>query len=148
MTVLDASALVAYFKNEPGAEAVANLLRDRPAPTISGANLDEVVDHLVRVDGRDAGDVNDAIDLLIAAGLDVEPYWLTHARRAALLRAEYYHRTKSPISLADAACIVTAGLLATSVATTDRAVARIARKSGIDVIAVPDSRGRLPDSGD
>jgi rRNA-processing protein FCF1 len=85
---------------------------------------------------------------LIAAGLDVEPYWLTHARRAALLRAEHYHRTKTPISLADAACIVTAGLLATSVTTTDPALARVARKAGIDVIAVPDSRGRLPSFGD
>jgi PIN domain nuclease of toxin-antitoxin system len=103
-----------------------------------------VVDNLIRVYGRSPEEVNDKIDLLIAAGLDVEPYWLTHARRAAVLRATYYHRVRSPISLADAACIVTAGLLATDIATTDQALARVARAVGVRVIALRDSTGRLP----
>jgi len=103
-----------------------------------------VVDNLVRVYGRSPEEVNDKIDLLIAAGLDVEPYWLTHARRAALLRATHYHRTQTPISLADAACIATAHLLRTDIATTDPALARVARSVGVDVVPLPDSRGRLP----
>jgi PIN domain nuclease of toxin-antitoxin system len=132
------------MKGEPGAAKVAELLRQRPPPSISGANLAEVVDHLVRVDGRPAENVSDAIDLLVAAGLDVEPFWLTHARRAALIRANHYHRSQSPISLADAACIATAHLLATDIATTDPALASVARELGIPVIALPDSAGRLP----
>jgi PIN domain nuclease of toxin-antitoxin system len=144
MTVLDASALVAFFRNEPAAATTAALLKRRPAPTISGANLAEVVDNLVRVYGRSPEEVNDKIDLLIAAGLDVEPFWLTHARRAALLRAAYYHRTRAPISLSDAACIVTAGLLATDIATTDPTLAAIARQVGVGVIQLADSSARTP----
>jgi PIN domain nuclease of toxin-antitoxin system len=132
------------MKREPAEPQVDALLRMRPAPTISGANLAEVVDHLVRVDGRSPEDVNDAFDLLFAAGLDVEPFWLTHARRAAAIRADHYHRTRSPISLADAACIATARLLASDVATTDPALARVARELGIQVIALPDSTGKRP----
>jgi PIN domain nuclease of toxin-antitoxin system len=144
LTVLDASALVAFLRDEPAAADTATLLKQRPPPTISGCNLAEVVDNLVRVYGRSPEEVNDKIDLLIAAGLDVEPYWLTHARRAAILRATFYHRTKAPISLADAACIATARLLRTDIATTDPALARVARKIGVEVVPLPDSRGRLP----
>ena len=144
MTVLDASALIAVLKNEPAAAQVGDLLRRRPHPSISGANLAEVVDHLIRVDRLPTEDVNDAIDLLIAGGLDVEPYWLTHARRAAAIRATYYHRTQNPISLADAACIATARLLATDLATSDPALARTARDLGLEVIPLPDSSGASP----
>jgi len=96
---------------------------------------------MIRVQGLPADDVNDAIDLLIAAGLDVEPYWLTHARRAAGIRAKYYHRTRNPISLADAACIATARLLATDIATSDPALAGTARELGVEVIRLPSSGG-------
>jgi PIN domain nuclease of toxin-antitoxin system len=125
------------MKGEPAAAKVGELLRQRPPPSISGANLAEVVDHLVRVDGRPAEAVSDAIDLLIAGGLDVEPFWLTHARQAALIRANHYHRTRSPISLSDAACIATARMLATEIATTDPALARVAGDLGIQVIQLP-----------
>jgi PIN domain nuclease of toxin-antitoxin system len=141
LTVLDASALISLLGGEPAADTVADLIRRRPPASISGANLAEVVDHLIRVDGRPADVVNDEIDLLIAAGLDIEPYWLTHARRAAVIRANYYHRTKNPISLADAACIATARLLATDLATTDPALARTALDLGVEVIRLPDSSG-------
>ncbi len=141
MTVLDASARIALLNREPAADQVGALIRRRPPPAISGANLAEVVDHLIRVDARSADVVNDEIDLLIAAGLDVEPYWLTHARRAAAIRATYYHRTNNPISLADAACIATARLLATDLATTDPALAQTAQDLGVEVIRLPDSSG-------
>ena len=121
-----------------------SLLKRRLPPSISGANLAEVVDQWIRVDARPPDEVNDAIDLLIAGGLDVEPFWLTHARRAGVLRADHYHRTRNPISLADAACIATARLLATDLATTDPALARVARALGVDVIPLPNSRGQLP----
>jgi len=78
--------------------------------------------------------------------LDVEPFWLTHARRAGILRATHYHRTRAPISLADAACIVTARLLMTDIATTDPALASVARQLGISVIQLPDSTGRSPEA--
>ncbi len=97
----------------------------------------------MRVDGRSPDEVNDALDLLIAAGMDVDPFWLTHARRAGLIRAEHYHRTRSPISLADAACIATAGLLASDLATSDAALARVADVMGIGVVRLRDSTGKL-----
>jgi ribonuclease VapC len=141
LTVLDASALIAVLNREPAADQVRALLEGPPPPSISGSNLAEVVDHMIRVQGLPADDVNDAIDLLIAAGLDVEPYWLTHARRAAGIRAKYYHRTRNPISLADAACIATARLLATDIATSDPALAGTARELGVEVIRLPSSGG-------
>ena len=93
---------------------------------------------------RPADEVNDGIDLLIAGGLDVEPFWLIHARRAAILRAEHYHRETAPISLSDAACIATAGILRTDLATSDPALARVAGRVGVPVIPLLDSNGHLP----
>lgn len=108
MTVLDASALIAFLLDEPARSEVAVLLGQRPPPSLSAVNLAEVIDRLVRVEGRRLDDVNDAIDLLIVGGLQVEPFWLPNSRRTASRRAMYYDRQTSPLSLADCACLATA----------------------------------------
>ena len=40
MTVLDASALIAYLLDEPARAEVGDLLRKRPPPSISAVNLE------------------------------------------------------------------------------------------------------------
>ncbi len=56
MTVLDAYAVLAYLRDEAGAEPVAELLRS-PA-VLSAVNAAEVIDQLVRVYDRDPDDVH------------------------------------------------------------------------------------------
>jgi PIN domain nuclease of toxin-antitoxin system len=142
LTVLDASALIALLLDEPARPEVEALLLNRPPPLVSAANLAEVIDKLQRVEGHGAEQVNDAVDLLIVGGLEVQPYWLPDARNAAAIRARYYHRTRSPVSLADCACIATALSQHAALATTDPSLARAARQLGVDVISLPDSNGQ------
>ena len=137
MTVLDASALIAFVLDEPARAVVADLLRKRPPPSISAVNLEEVIDQLVRVRGRDIDEVNDAVDLLIVGGLDVQPFWLPNARRSAALRPAFYDRATSALSLADCACLATAVALKTDLATSDGPLARAARAVGVNVIELP-----------
>ena len=137
MTVLDASALIAFLLDEPAGDLVGEILNRRPPPSISAVNLEEVIDHLVRVQVGDADDVNDAIDLLIVGGLEVQPFWLPNSRRTALVRSEFYRRGTSELSFADCACLATAIALRTDLATTDQPLARAARAAGVDVIELP-----------
>jgi len=144
LTVLDASALVAFLLDEPARAEVEAILRRSPPPSISAVNLAEVIDRLVRVDGRLIEDVNDRINLLMVGGLEVEPVWVPAARLAASLRAQYYSRASSPLSLADCVCVATAIALKTDLATSDRALAKMARDAGVAVIALQDSTGARP----
>lgn len=144
LTVLDASALVALMRDEPARAQVEAMMRRRPPPLVSAVNLVEVIEKMIRGAGRTPEEVNDAVDLLIVGGLEVMPFWLPDARTAAAIRARLYHRTQSSLSLADCACLATAVRERASLATTDPALARAARGIGVDVVALPDSSGRLP----
>ena len=137
VTVLDASALLGFLRDEPSRSQVEAILREPPPPSISAINLAEAIDQLVRVDGRDPSEVTESIDLLFVGGLEVEPFWLPSSRRAAQIRSRFYHRTRSPISLADCAAIATAIALKAKVATTDGPLAAAARDLGLDVIELP-----------
>ena len=70
--VLDAYALIAFLRGEEAGAEVIELLRREPPPSISAANLAEVVDHLMRADGRSDLEVRNRIDLVIAGGMEVE----------------------------------------------------------------------------
>lgn len=137
MTVLDASALIAFLRGESAADQVAELLRRRPPPSVSAVNLAEVIDTLVRVEGQAGDRVNDALDLLLVGGLEVQPFWLPNSRRTASIRAAVYDRKTSALSLADCACLATAIALRTDLATTDAALADAARAAGVEVIELP-----------
>jgi hypothetical protein len=88
--------------------------------------------------------VRDKIELLMVAGLEVEPVWLRVMWFATTLRAEHYHRARAPVSLADCICVATAISLDTDLATTDPALAAVARAAGVEVIPLPDSAGVSP----
>ena len=144
MTVLDASAVLAFLLDEPARGEVGELLRRRPPPSISAVNLAEVIDHLIRVESFDDEVVSDRIDLLLIGGLEVQAFWLPDSRRAASRRAAYYDRQTSTLSLADSACLATAIALKTDLATSDPALAAAASAEGLTVIALPNSEGVRP----
>jgi ribonuclease VapC len=115
--VLDASALLAYLRDEPGAEVVADAIA--LGATISAVNLAEV---LSRAADRGA-DPSALADRLAAGGLiggaiNVEPFATTDAIDAARLRA----LTRSAgLSLAERACLALARRLGARAITADAA---------------------------
>ena len=142
--VLDASALIGALGGEPSRSEVEELLRRRPPPSISASNLAEVVDNSIRKGGASPVEVRTRINLLIAGGMEIEPVWLPTARLAGQLRAEHYHRSETPVSVADCVCLATAIRLGAALATTDPALATVARGVGVEVIPLPNSRGARP----
>lgn len=145
MTVLDAQALLGYLRHEPAAPLVARLLRE--GSTISAVNVAEVLDVLTRVFGADADEVSADIGLLQLGGLAVSPPDAQTAFAAGRIRASQYHRTRRPISLADAFAAATARALSASLATTDAALADAVLADGGEVIDLPDSAGRRTTRG-
>ena len=141
--VLDAHPVVAFLAGEPAADEIAELLRG--APVMSVANAAEVVDVLVRVRGLPA----DEAQALVLSFLDeiAEPVdvSLEIALRAGAIRGAAHRRRQLDVSLADCIAIATAGP-GGSVATSDPALATVARAEGVEVVALPDSRGRRPRS--
>jgi predicted nucleic acid-binding protein len=81
---------------------------------------------------------------MMVGGLEVEPVWLRVTWLAAALRTEHYHRERAPVSLADCICVATAISLGTDLATTDPALAAVARAAGVVVVPLPDSAGVAP----
>lgn len=142
MIVLDAYAVVAYFRGEPVADVVAHILRDKTV--LSAANAAEVVDQLVRVHGRDADAVHGDLALLTYAGMQVVPVTVDIGMSAGRLRARHYHRTARSVSLADCIAAATALDLKEPLATSDPALAAVMRAEGGQVRGLADSSGRLP----
>lgn len=108
---------------------------------ISAVNVAEVIDFLVRVAGRPIDSVLERMDWLLVGGLTIEPVTEAMGREAGTLRAERYHRVRNRLSMADCVALATAHL---SLATSDPELAITARYLGVDVIALPDSRGVTP----
>lgn len=142
MTVLDAYAVLAYLRSEPCAGEVATILRSPTA--LTAANAAEVLDQLVRVFGRDPDDVHGDLALLSHAGMEIAPVTGELGLHAGRLRARYYHRERSAVSLAD--CIAAAAALSRGapIATSDPVLAALVRAEGGRVHALADSRGQTP----
>ena len=140
--VLDAYALIAYFRGEPVADDVAKILRD--STVLSAANAAEVIDQLVRVHGRDPDDVHGDLALLAYAGMQVAPVTAEIGMSAGRLRGRHYRRTSMSVSLADCIAAATALELEEPLATADPGLAAVVRAEGGRVRGLVDGSGRLP----
>jgi PIN domain nuclease of toxin-antitoxin system len=116
-TVLDASALLAYLQNEPGADVVSDAIAE--GSTISSVNLAEA---LGRASEHDVDPVK-LLDQMTASGLlegavAVESFTTSDAAEVARLRPQ----TRSAgLSLGDRACVALAQRLDAVALTADTA---------------------------
>lgn len=140
--MLDAGPLVSVLVGDAAGPIVATEL-DRREREVSVVNVGEVLDVLIRVHRVSEQDASDAVRRYLDEGARPVPATLEIAERAALVRARHYHRRDRDVSLADCFAIATA-LPDGEIATSDAAVVRVARAEGLEVLALPDSRGRRP----
>lgn len=109
MRVIDASAIIAFLKREPGSERAGELIR--AGAVCSAANWSEVAQKL-RANGTDWGISREALKSL---GIWIEPVLEIDAERAARL----WRRGRS-LSLADRLCLALAERLDVDIITADR----------------------------
>jgi PIN domain nuclease of toxin-antitoxin system len=143
VTVLDAFAVVAYLRDEPGAGEVAALLSRGPT-MITATNVAEVLDQLVRVSGSHRNDVLADLALLSYAGMAIIPVTADDGLAAGQLRARHYHRERCAVSLADCTAAAVALDRRVGLATADPALAALVRAEGGAVHPLADSRGITP----
>ena len=142
MILLDAYCLVALAREEPAADEVEELLHTGEA-AMSSVNLFEAVDFLLRRGGVPEADVRLHLSPLLDDAVQVLPVTEEHAWQGALFRARHYQRGSCEVSLAD--CVLLASARnGDRVATSDPAIAAIARAEGVDLVALPDTTGRRP----
>lgn len=115
--VLDASALLAYLHDEPGADVVADAIAAGAA--ISSANLAEVLSR-VADGGRDPHALLTRLvrEGLLEGAVEVEPLTLEDAAEIARLRPL---TRAAGLSLGDRACLALTRRLASEALTADRA---------------------------
>ena len=143
MILLDAYGLLALLLDEQAAEDVETLLRGPSGVAIPSVNLFEVIDYLVRRERWPEDEVRGELTAVLDEMLRVLDVSADVAWRAALLRARHYVRDTCEVSLADCILLGSAGA-GDTIATADPSVASVARTLGIELAALPDSRGRRP----
>ena len=107
--VLDASALIAFIRNEPGADRVAEALA---GACISAVNLAETIGKMVAY-GKPLDDTAHQIERL---RIPVIPFDAAHAKTAASL---WKSTRAGGLSLGDRACLVLGLTLGSPVLTAD-----------------------------
>lgn len=135
MTLLDAYALIAFLVGGPAATEVRGILREGQA-AIASTNLAESLDVSRRVHGLPIGSAMEIIEPLLEGPLTAIALDLPTARRAAEIRSRHYHRSKCPISLADAVLLATARP-GDRLATADPDVLAVAPREEIEPLALP-----------
>lgn len=115
LVVLDASALLAYLKGEPGEDIVDRVLAES---VISSVNWAEVVQKSIAA----GADIEGMLSDLQALGLRIEPFTVEDADRAARL---WQQTRQAGLSLGDRACLSLGWRLAVPIFTSDRAWANL-----------------------
>jgi PIN domain nuclease of toxin-antitoxin system len=122
--VLDASALLAFLNEEPGAERVGELL---DSAVVSSVNMSEVITKLI-----DAQMPETEIELVLSyLSCEVSPFELDDAWHTARLRPL---TKKEGLSLGDRACLGLARKLGVPAVTADRAWQRLRLDVPVEVI--------------
>ncbi|MBP0027184.1 type II toxin-antitoxin system VapC family toxin [Roseofilum reptotaenium CS-1145] len=115
VVVLDASALLAYLKGEPGEDIVDRVLAES---VISTVNWAEVVQKSIAA----GADIEGMLSDLQALGLRIEPFTVEDADRAARL---WQQTRQVGLSLGDRACLSLGWRLGVPIFTSDRAWANL-----------------------
>jgi PIN domain nuclease of toxin-antitoxin system len=138
-TLIDASALIALLGAEPAAGEVQELLNRGAAMTT--LNLAEAVDRLKRRHHLEIEQTRPVIEGLLTNNLTLLGLGAAEAWHAAEIRGAHYHRSRCPISLADAVLVASAPV-GGRIASSDGAVLEVAASEGVATIVLPDSKGR------
>lgn len=124
--VLDASALIAYLKSEPGGPAIATIL---PKSVISSVNLTEVVTKMID-EGLSPGQVKEIFTETSVATVSFD-------EQQAFAAGELRTSTRAlGLSLGDRACLGLARLLGVPALTADRKWAEL--DIGVEVRLIRD----------
>jgi predicted nucleic acid-binding protein len=132
--LLDAYALIAFLVAGPGAAQVRVLLRTGEA-AVTTANLAETLDVSQRIYGLPVSRADAVLGPLFDGWLAAVDLDRSISRRAAEIRATYYHRSTRPISLADAVLIASAKD-GDQIATADPHVLEVAQAESIEPIVL------------
>ncbi len=116
----------------------------RGSAGITAVNLAEVIDQLIRPARRSQQDVDTSLASLVAGGLRVIPVDESIGRLAGRLRARHYDRRSAPISLGDCVALAASSVLGATLATADPPLASVAKRTGVNVLRLPDSKGKRP----
>jgi ribonuclease VapC len=124
--ILDASALVAMLRSEPGAESVSKAISDARMSVI---NYSEVVSYFVHA-GMDVRDVDAMLD-----PLPIE--WIPVDKELANLAGRLHRSTASAgLSLGDRFCMALAKRDGLAAWTADKAWKAIASDVGVEVVVI------------
>jgi ribonuclease VapC len=124
--VLDASALLAMLRSEPGGERVQSIIADSAMTTV---NLGEVVGHYAR---------NCVAEADIRLALDPLPVdWIAFDDAMAYAAGLLIPITRrAGLSFGDRACLALGGRLAVPVLTADRSWVRISEAAGVEIVLI------------
>lgn len=139
--VLDAYAVIAALIGEPARADVEPLIA---GGVVSAPNVAEIVDVCVRVHANDERVVRERLDWLAGGGLEMPPFEADLARVAGVLRARHYRRRHCEVSLGDCFALALAKQREAPLATSDPDLASAARAEKVEVLGLPDSRGKRP----
>lgn len=142
MILLDAYALLALARREEAGDEVEALMRSEPIG-MATANLFEASERLMRLYGWSPNDTSEQLGQLVGRHIRVVALDEGIAWRGAVMRARHYRRKTCELSLADCVLLASTGP-DDSVATSDPAVAAVARAEEIGLVPLPDSAGQRP----
>jgi predicted nucleic acid-binding protein len=115
---------------------VRAIMREGDA-AVATANLAETLDVAARRHGLTISDAMEIIDPLLEGPLTALALDAALAQRAAEIRAKHYHRSRRPISLADAVLVASARP-GDRIATADPDVLAVAKAEALGSIALPE----------
>jgi PIN domain nuclease of toxin-antitoxin system len=139
--VLDAYAVIAALVGERARVEVEPLLKNG---VICAPNLAEVLDVCVRVHGNEERMARERVDWLRSGGLEIAALESAVALDAGALRAKHYQRRRCEISQGDCFALALAKHRGLALATADPDLAAAARAEDVEVIGLPDSKGKRP----